>query len=194
MPLIVIEGTDGVGKTRLRDQLAYRLALLDYKVIQTSEPWHIDEHLDLASCSPLEQLFLFQADRVSHCQFIREYLAKGYVIVCDRYTASTVAYQGYGHGLSLDLIHQTNQAATGGLKADLTLWLDMPVEKALARSKMDALDSYDLEFYERVRRGYAADYSLTRVDADKSPEEVEAEVWTKVEALLKPQTSADLNG
>src|SRR6476646_3229737 len=72
------------------------------------------------------ELLLYAADRAQHVEgYLKPHLAQGAVILCDRYTDSTIAYQGYGRGLDLVLIDQLNQAATGGLESDLTLWLDV---------------------------------------------------------------------
>lgn len=188
MILIVIEGVDGTGKTLQRDRLAYCLSDAGYRVIYTREPYRIDEHVSLANYSPLEQLFLFQADRALHCQHIREWLSKGYIVICDRFVASTLAYQGYGHGLDLGMIDKLNEIATQGLKPDLTIWLDAPVEVALTRAKGDRLDGYDVGFYRRVRDGYAHLFmdvgNVVRVWADQSPDEVEARIWAVVGGVL----------
>ena len=78
--------------------------------------------------------------------------------MCDRYTDSTIAYQGYGRGLDLNLIHQLNQIATQGLESDLTIWLEIDVEIGLARTrnrgKMDRMEQANLEFHQRVQQGF----------------------------------------
>jgi dTMP kinase len=78
--------------------------------------------------------------------------------LCDRYTDSTIAYQGYGRGLDLSLINQLNQIATNSLESDLTLWLDVDVELGLARTrtrgKIDRIEQANLEFHQRVQQGF----------------------------------------
>ncbi|HEY9817702.1 MAG TPA: dTMP kinase, partial [Candidatus Obscuribacterales bacterium] len=95
-------------------------------------------------------------------------------ILCDRYSASTVAYQGYGRELDLALIDQLNQIATGGLVSDLTLWLDVPVEvglgRAQARGESDRMEQASLAFHQRVHQGFSqvfaqATYPVERIDA-----------------------------
>ena len=79
------------------------------------------------------------------------------VVICDRFTASTVAYQGYGRGIALDLIERLNQEATQGVRPDLTIFLDVPVDEGLSRKRgpsRDAFESESVEFHRRVRAGY----------------------------------------
>ncbi len=102
---------------------------------------------------------MYAADRAQHVEgFIKPLLYQGNIILCDRYTDSTIAYQGYGRGLDLNLIHQLNQIATQGLESDLTLWLDIDVEIGLARTrnrgKMDRMEQANLEFHQRVQQGF----------------------------------------
>ena len=116
-------------------------------------------------------------------------LQQGAIILCDRYTDSTIAYQGYGRGLDLNLISQLNYIATGGLESDLTLWLDVAVEQGLARAKkrgtIDRMEKADLDFHYRVQTGFqqlATTYPqrIFRVDANCS----EAEVWSQIQTIL----------
>ncbi|RAQ39274.1 dTMP kinase, partial [Arthrospira sp. O9.13F] len=103
---------------------------------------------------------LYAADRAQHIEtLIKPLLDQGTIILCDRFTDSTLAYQGYGRGLDLQQIHQINQIATGGVVPDLTLWLNVPVEAGLtrikARKKVDRIEQADLEFHYRVAEGFA---------------------------------------
>ncbi len=107
------------------------------------------------------ELLLYAADRAQHVEGCLEPALKaGSLVLCDRYTDSTVAYQGYGRGLDLRLIDQLNTIATGGLRSDLTLWLDLEVEvglgRALGRGKRDRIEEADLTFHHRVRQGFSA--------------------------------------
>jgi dTMP kinase len=107
------------------------------------------------------ELLLYAADRAQHVEtFIKPHLERGAIVVCDRYIESTIAYQGYGRGLDLELIHQLNQIASGGLMSDLTLWLDIEPEVGLSRAKRrgetNAMERETIAFHQRVRQGYAA--------------------------------------
>jgi dTMP kinase len=128
------------------------------------------------------ELLLFAADRAQHVEeFLKPHLAKGTIILCDRYTDSTIAYQGYGRQLDLHLIEQLNQIATGGLASDLTFWLDVETPVGLARAqqrgKFDRIEQADLAFHHRVRQGFAelaAAYPqrIARIDASQDEEAV----------------------
>lgn len=132
------------------------------------------------------ELLLYAADRAQHVEeVLKPQLASGAIVLCDRYTDSTIAYQGYGRGLSLSLIHQLNWIATGGLESDLTLWLDVDVAVGLARTKnrgwLDRIEQADLKFHERVRQGYTQlatshPERIVRVDASLSQENVQQQI------------------
>jgi dTMP kinase len=120
---------------------------------------------------------------------LKPQLAVGAIILCDRYTDSTIAYQGYGRGLSLSLIEQLNTIATGGIESDLTLWLDVDVEVGLARTRgrgvADRIEQADLVFHRRVQQGYtelalAHPERIERVDASLS----EAVVQEQIQDIL----------
>ncbi len=143
--------------------------------------------------SPLSELFLFAAARAQLVQgVVGPALRDGIIVVCDRYTASTVAYQGYGRGLDLALIDQVNRTATGGLSPDLIVLLDLPPELTVSRKGKTVRDVYDaapLEFHNKVREAYlsqaAQDPSRWLVlDATRPRRELRGEVWGKVQPLL----------
>jgi dTMP kinase len=137
------------------------------------------------------ELMLYAADRAQHVEgFLRPHLVTGDLILCDRYTDSTVAYQGYGRGLELDLIDQLNQLATGGLQSDLTLWLDLDPVVGLARTDRraprDRIEQADLAFHQRVRQGFqtlAQQHRdrIVQIDADQP----EAVVANHIQAILQ---------
>ena len=114
------------------------------------------------------------------------------MVVCDRYTASTVAYQGYGRGLDLELIDQVNRAATGGLSPDLIVLLDLPSELVVTRkgkTVWDVFDAAPLEFHGKVREAYLSQAAQdTRrwlvLDATRPRRELTAKLWDKVQPLL----------
>lgn len=128
------------------------------------------------------ELLMYAADRAQHVEeFLKPQLEIGAIILCDRYTDSTVAYQGYGRGLDLGLIQQLNQIATDNLESDLTLWLDVDAEtglkRALQRGNADRIEQADLEFHRRVQQGFAQlaqdfPHRIVRIDGSKSEEEV----------------------
>jgi len=186
---ITLEGGDGVGKTTQQALLAERLRQEDYDCLCTREPWVMRElllHWDLLD--PLAELLLYVADRAEHVsKVIAPALAAGRVVVCDRFTDSTLAYQGYGRGLNLEKIRQLNHWATSGLQPHLTLWLDLPPEVALARiGARDRLEQEHLEFHRRVHQGFQAlaaaePQRIVRIDAKGSLLEVAARIWSVVE-------------
>lgn len=195
---ITLEGGEGVGKTTQQALLAERLQREGYACVSTREPGgtalgralrEILLHGD--PLTPLAELFLYAADRAEHVQkCILPALAAGQVVVCDRFTDSTLAYQGYGRGLNLEQIRQLNHLATGGLQPQLTLWLDLAPEVGLARSRLgDKLEQEHLEFHRRVYRGFQAlaaaePQRIVRIDAEGSPLEVAARIWSVVQPRL----------
>ena len=161
---ITIEGIDGAGKTTQTRLLVGWLIGLGYGVCATREPGGTsagerirDLVLSREWAIPAEaELFLYLADRTIHVsQVIRPALAAGDVVVCERYTDSTLAYQGYGRGLDPGLLRQLNETATGGLVPDLTLVLDLPVNMArLDEGRLDRLESEGRSFLARVAAGF----------------------------------------
>ena len=100
---------------------------------------------------------MFLADRAQHVDcIIKPALERGVVVLCDRHTDSSVAYQGYGRGLDIDRINMLNNIATSGLKPDLTIVLDVDVETSQSRvgKEKDRMESAGIEFFERVRQGF----------------------------------------
>ncbi|BAC09607.1 dTMP kinase [Thermosynechococcus vestitus] len=198
---IVLEGGEGAGKTTQMGAIAtwlensgwlakLRSCHVDPPLLLTREPGgtplgqglrQLLLHSDLA-IDPLAELLLYAADRAQHVAMgIRPQLQRGGIVLCDRYTASTVAYQGYGRGLDLQIIQHINQMATGGLGADLVLWLDLPVAVGLARTQQrgrgDRLEQNAVAFHERVRQGFLAlaqqgSDRWQRIDADQPPDQV----------------------
>lgn len=195
---ITLEGGEGVGKTTQQALLALQLRQAGYPCLCTREPGgtalgralrEILLHGD--PLTPLAELFLYAADRAEHVQkCILPALAAGQVVVCDRFTDSTLAYQGYGRGLDLQQVRQLNHLATGGLQPHLTLWLDLPPEVGLARSGLaDRLEQERLEFHRRVHQGFQAlaaaePQRIVRIDAEGSPLEVAARIWSVVKPRL----------
>ncbi len=171
---ITLEGIDGGGKSTQAARLAEWLEREGRCVVLTREPGGtaVGERLRELVLSPGNhivpeaELFLYLADRAAHvAEVIRPALARGCVVICERYTDSTVAYQGYGRGLDRELLRRLNDLATGGLTPDLTLVLDLPPERArLDASRLDRLESAGPAFAARVAEGFRA---LARAEPER---------------------------
>lgn len=162
---ITFEGADGCGKTTQIKLLDEYLRGKGYETLLTREPGSKGLGIKLreillnydGEVSPNCESFLFLADRAQHVDcIIKPALEEGKIILCDRHTDSTVAYQGYGRGLDLERIHYLNEIATSGLKPDLTIVFDVDVETSQARvgKNKDRMESAGIEFFNRVRDGY----------------------------------------
>jgi dTMP kinase len=165
---ISFEGIEGTGKSTQAKLLQQSLLGLGYEVILTEEPGgtlislRIREILlsvDHTNMKPLTELLLYNAARAQHIEeVILPALNRGAVVITDRFTDSTFAYQGYGRGIDLDLLESIDRIATNGLRPDITMLLDLDVETGLKRNrrinKTDRLELEDVEFHERVRKGY----------------------------------------
>jgi dTMP kinase len=167
--LITLEGPDGSGKSTQIDLLVQKLRAKGYKVVQTREPGgtpigdeirQVLHDLKNTAMHPHTETLLYAASRAQLvAQVIRPHLESGGIVVCDRYRDSTLAYQGYGHGLDLEALNSILAFATGNLTPDLTFYLDLSVEDGLKRRK-DAADDWNrmdamaVEFHQRVRAGY----------------------------------------
>ncbi|MGH7335154.1 MAG: dTMP kinase [Candidatus Rokuibacteriota bacterium] len=199
--LITFEGVEGSGKTTQMRLLAHRLARHGYRVERTAEPdgtplgaaiRRLFER-EATRPQPLGELFLFMAARRQHvAEKIGPWLRRGRIVLCDRYTDATVAYQGYGRGLDRDLIRDLNVRATGGVLPDLTLLFDLPPLEGLRRIRGRRLDHFErqaLLFHRRVRRGYleilrAEPKRVRLIRASRLPDQVAAEVASTVEGYL----------
>jgi dTMP kinase len=181
---ITFEGGEGSGKTTQLKALLAQVRALHGDAVQTRDPGgtaignQVRELLlngDNVRMSALAELFLYEASRAQLVQeVIRPALAAGRIVLCDRFTDSTVAYQGYGRGLDLDLVERLNAVAAEGLRPDLTFLLDLDPVVGLARvaerlaqprQPRDRLEGEVLEFHQRVRAGY-------RTLAAREPERV----------------------
>ncbi len=197
---IVFEGGDGSGKSTQARSLLRRLRRRGVKVLRTHEPGGTPLGQSLRrllksgdSMTPMSELLLFEAARAQLVQqVIKPCLEQGGVVIADRFTSSTMAYQGYGRGLDRELIERLNREATGGLEPDLTVLLDLPVETALARKGGGSVDTFDdapVDFHRKIRRGYSALAAADPegwlvVDGQRPPEELSREIWGKVQTIL----------
>ena len=168
---ITLEGGEGAGKSTQIASLAAFLRGLDLDVLETREPGGAPgaEAIrallvsgDTGRWTPMTEALLHSAARADHlARSVRPALAEGKWVVCDRFTDSTLAYQGYGHGLGVERINALNELVTEGLRPDLTLILDLPVEAGLRRAgtRPGAEDRYERmgrDFHERLREGFLA--------------------------------------
>lgn len=208
MAFIVFEGGDGAGKSTQARALFRQMQRSGYPVILTREPGGtpLGESLrrllkNRPGTTPLSELLLFLAARAQLVQqVIQPALQKQTSVICDRFTASTVAYQGYGRGLDLLAIDQLNLLASSGLSPDLNILLDLPPQSIFDRkiaAQRDTFDAAPQDFHQRVREGYLAqayqesssessgDSSRWLVlDATSPRRALALEIWQKVRPLL----------
>lgn len=162
---ITFEGTDGCGKTTQIEMLKDYFEKQGRTVLLTREPGAKGLGTKLreillnydGEVSPVCESFLFLADRAQHVDtIIKPAVARGEIVLCDRHTDSTVAYQGYGRELDIEQIKMLNNIATSGLKPDLTFIFDIDIDTAQKRvgKNKDRMESAGIEFFKRVRNGY----------------------------------------
>ena len=164
---ITFEGADGCGKTTQIELLNKYLQEKGFKTLVTREPGAkgLGEKLREillnydGEVSPNCESFLFLADRAQHVDcVIKPALKDGVIVLCDRHTDSTVAYQGYGRQLDIEQIKKLNEIAVNGLKPDLTIVFDIDIETSMQRvgKTKDRMESAGKDFFNRVRNGYLA--------------------------------------
>jgi dTMP kinase len=199
---ITLEGGEGSGKSTQAQDLKELLEAKGFTVTLTREPAgcplgrRVRELLSDPSLKldPRSELFLFEAARAQHvAEVIRPALERGDIVICDRFSDSSVAYQGYGRGLRLDDVRVANSIATRGLVPDLTVFLNVPVETGLGRKAgedaPDRIGQEQARFHERARQGYLAmaaqepNRFLVR-DGTLAPEEITRTIWRRLEPLL----------
>lgn len=197
---ITFEGADGCGKTTQIKLLKDYLESKGYEVVTTREPGgkglgetirEILLNYDGEVSNRCES-FLFLADRAQNIDIIvNPAVNQGKIVLCDRHTDSSVAYQGYGRGLDIEEIKTLNNLATGGRKPDLTLVFDVDIQTSMARvgSEKDRMESAGQEFFNRVRNGYLelAKQEPDRIkviDSTKSIEEVQKSVIAIISKLI----------
>ncbi len=201
---ISFEGIEGTGKTTQARLLSERLVEKGYEVILTQEPGGtvignrireillLPEHKEM---SYMTELLLYNAARAQHLsEKIIPALNEGKVVITDRFTDSTVAYQGYGRGIDISLVMSIDSIATGGIKPHLTILFDLDVEVGLKRNrginKVDRLELEDIEFHKKVREGYlkiaeAEPDRIKTVDTSLPLKDVSENVWEIVRWRLE---------
>ncbi len=200
---VTLEGPEGAGKSTNREYLAERLRARGVDVVLTREPGgtplaeRIRELLLTPGDEPMAvdtELLLVFAARAQHlAQVIRPALERGAVVLCDRFTDATYAYQGGGRGLSIERIAQLEVFVQGELRPDLTLIFDLPVEiglaRAAARGRLDRFEQEGIRFFESVRRAYldrakAAPSRYRIIDAAQSLNTVQQDIQALIPELM----------
>ncbi|MCM8901861.1 dTMP kinase [Caldicoprobacter algeriensis] len=201
---ITFEGPDGAGKTTQVKLLERHLRQKGYDVLVTREPGGtpVGEEIrkillnrSYKDMDAVTEMYLYAASRAQHVRrVIKPALDEGKMVLCDRFVDSSVAYQGFGRGLGMDVVEAVNRYALGGIVPDLTLFLNIRPEDALARGRirseeLDRLESEELEFHRRVYQGFLVlqkKYTerIKEVDASRSVDEVFEQVRRLVEYLL----------
>lgn len=207
---ITFEGGDGTGKSTQLQALEKYLSGRGRSCLSTREPGGtslgnlIRQVLLEVGKQPITsptELFLYLADRAQHIQeVVAPALAQGKIVLCDRHTDSTLAYQGYGRGIDVNLLRRLNDMASGGIRPDLTILFDCPVEIALSRTaarqfppgvthREDRFEREELEFHKRVRAGFlelarAEPKRFHIVDASRSVAEISQEIKNIIDREL----------
>ena len=200
MAFIVFEGPDGAGKSSQALALLKQMESTGYPVILTREPGGtpLGESLRTVlksspAIEPLSELLLFLAARAELVEtIIKPALTNNINVISDRFTASTIAYQGHGQGLNLTEITRLNQLVCSSLSPDLTILLDIPADLISSRKAKDTQDRYDSAsgaFHSKVRQGYLSIASQATsqwlvLDATKPKATLSEEIWAKIRPLL----------
>lgn len=210
---LALEGGEGAGKSTQAERLAAALRARGHEVVVTREPGAtpVGEQIRRLLLDPDTELtdeaeaLLYAADRAEHvARVVRPALERGAVVLTDRYVDSSVAYQGHGRGLDPAMVLRVSRWATAGLRPDLTVLLDLPVDEGMARARargralggpVDRLESEAREFHERIRQGFLhlvaeepSRYAL--LDATRSADEVAESVLRAVVPLLSSPVRA----
>ena len=199
---ITFEGCEGCGKTFQSRKLFNYLTGINIPVVSTSDPGgtQLGKELEYLmkgkqhdAISAEVELFLFNVCRIQLVkEIISPSLQQGKIVVCDRFIDSTLAYQGYGRGIDLVTIKTLHNIATGGMKPDFTILLDIPVDRGLQRKRTkrrDRFEEEELSFHNRVRNGYlkmAAEEPERWfvVDALQQAEDIAGIIRDKIDSLL----------
>ncbi|HIX81879.1 MAG TPA: dTMP kinase [Candidatus Erysipelatoclostridium merdavium] len=201
---ITLEGPDGSGKTTVSKIIVEKLKDEGHKVLLTREPGGIDISEQIRNIildkknvkmEARTEALLYAAARRQHLiEKVQPALNQGYIVICDRFVDSSLAYQGVARGIGIDEVYQMNQFAIGDIQPDATIFFDLPYEVGLARinkgnRSTDRLDLESNDFHKKVYEGYMeicnkfAD-RITKIDANKSIDEVVDQVLTVIKEKL----------
>jgi dTMP kinase len=205
---ITFEGGEGCGKSTQIAALKARLEALGKTVVQTREPGgtalgesvrKLLQYDDAGQgMSPEAELLLFAASRAQHVrELIAPAIAEGQIVLCDRFLDSTTVYQGVARAIDSKKVDTINQFAIGDTNPDLTILIDLPPEIGLARvharsdGQLDRMEKEAIEFFQAVRQGYldlakSEPKRFLVLDGSQSVEELETQIWQKVEATFLP--------
>ncbi|MBG9447883.1 dTMP kinase [Cytobacillus firmus] len=202
---ITVEGPEGAGKTTIIDMLASNLAEEGYQVLQTREPGGIEIAEQIRNVildkkntkmDPRTEALLYAAARRQHlAEKVKPALDEGYIILCDRFIDSSLAYQGYARGLGIEEVYSINSFAIEGMMPELTLYFDIDPEAGLDRinqhkgREVNRLDLEKLGFHHKVREGYLKLMELYperifKIDASKPLEEVYQQAESKLKERI----------
>ena len=205
---ITFEGGEGCGKSTQIAALKARLEAMGKTVVQTREPGgtalgesvrNLLQYDDAGQgMSPDAELLLFAASRAQHVrELIAPAIAEGQIVLCDRFLDSTTVYQGVARAIDSKKVDTINQFAIGDTNPDLTILIDLPPEIGLARvharsdGQLDRMEKEAIEFFQAVRQGYldlakSEPKRFLVLDGSQSVEELETQIWQKVEATFLP--------
>jgi dTMP kinase len=210
---ISLEGIEGTGKTNQSRLLYEYLRKIGYKVILTGEPGGTQIGLKIRDLllslenremTPVSELLLYNASRAQHIEeVILPALKKGFIVITDRFTDSTKAYQGYGRGIDLKFIDLLEKIVTEDVRPDLTLLLDLDVKTGLKRNrhinKTDRLEIEDIKFHKKVREGYLKIAAkeperIKLIDATERIEEIHRKIIDIVEDFVIKRVELKIRG
>ena len=206
---ITFEGPEGSGKSTQLRMLAERLRAEGHDVLETAEPGGTPigsqirrvllDSKNRELCPTAELLLMFASRAQNVDQYILPALGKGSIVLCDRFTDSTLVYQGIARGLGADVVYEVDRIACRGLVPDLTLVIDIDTETGLARARQrndqtkdveTRLDEEGLSFHRKVREAYRQlsveePRRVKSIDGDRTPEEIALDVREQVDALMR---------
>ncbi len=214
---ISFEGTEGSGKTTQCRRLAQSLRTQGYQVLETREPGGtpVAEAIrklllssskskgqteSITACCESMLILAARSQHIAHV--IQPALAKGTVVICDRFFDSTLAYQGYARGVDKVFLYDAQEFVANGLQPDLTFFLDLPVKMGLARRQgakdQNRLDRESLSFHQRVRRGFLAlgkehPTRIRTIDATQSAQAMANDIQSKTEKIIHSKKSLPLD-
>jgi dTMP kinase len=200
---VTLEGPEGAGKTTQLKQLSKQLDILGIDHIVTRDPGGTPLGRQIRRIllnpenpvNPMSELLLYQADRAQHVgEVIMPALKEGKLVLCDRYTDSTMAYQGYARGIDFEIIEDLNLVATGGLRPELTILFDLESSEGLSRlhpGGHDRLEREALEFHHKVRDGY---HQLVKKEPERWKTIDASKPMTTVQTELRKVLSEQLSG